>query len=414
MRGLLPARAGRLAWPGLDPARVCVVGFRSDSRVLDNREHYYQERFQASDPVTTPSVFAYLADGRDIDPAKLRAAAERLRLTPHLDRRVLTLSTGQTRRAQVARALSHDPGLLILDDPFAGLDADSAADLSQLVGGLAAGGLPVLLLLGGDPLPGWVTHRLELPGTPPGEVPPAPVAPPTAFGEVVAECASVTVRHAGVAILDGVNWRVRAGERWVLSGANGAGKSTLLSLLAGDHPQAFAQAVRLFGRRRGDGTLAEWKARVGLASGELHQYFREPLTLRQAVHTGFTEGLVPRPAAESERARVEYLLAEFRLAGVAGRPFRTLSAGQQRLGLVARALARDPELLILDEPFAPLDAAATAFARDWLDRHLSPAQTLLFVGHRRDEWPRTLTHELALAAGRVVRGGPLAAGGIAG
>ena len=134
LRGLLPARAGRLAWPRLDPGHVRIVSFRSDSRVLNNREHYYQERFQASDPVTTPTVRAYLADGRTIDDAKLLAAAAHLRLTPHLDARILTLSTGQTRRAQVARAVSHDPGLLILDDPFAGLDADASVELSRARG----------------------------------------------------------------------------------------------------------------------------------------------------------------------------------------------------------------------------------------------------------------------------------------
>ena len=410
VRGLLPARAGALRWPGLDTARVRVVGFRSDSRTLDNRQHYYQERFQASDPVTTPTVRAYLADGRDVDPAKLLARVEQLRLLPHLDARVVTLSTGQTRRAQVARALTHDPGLVILDDPFAGLDADSADLLSRLVGEVIARGTPVLLLARPGPLPGWVTHRLDLPGASAdaGEI--GSVTPPREFGEPVIECANVTVRHGGVAILDGVNWVVRAGERWGVAGANGAGKSTLLSLIAGDHPQAFAQNLRLFGRRRGDGTLAEWKARVGLASSEMHQYYREPLTLRQTVLTGFTEGLAPRRFTASEQARADELLAAFRLGDAASRPFRTLSAGQQRLGLVARALARDPDLVILDEPFAPLDAQAARHARVWLDAHLAPRQTLLFVGHQRGDWPRTLTHELHLVAGKVSASGPAGAG----
>ena len=275
------------------------------------------------------------------------------------------------------------------------------------MGELIAHGLPVLLLARGGSLPDWVTHHHQLPATPFAESLSPNVTPPNLFGETVVECESVTVRHAGVAILDGINWRVRAGERWAISGANGAGKSTLLSLLAGDHPQAFAQNVRLFGHRRADGTLADWKSRVGLASSELHQYFREPLTLRETIQTGFTEGLVPRRPSETERERVRYLLAEFRLLDVADRPFRTLSAGQQRLGLVTRALARGPDLLILDEPFAPLDAATMVHVRDWLDAQLSPSQTLLFVGHRREEWPRTLTHELALSTGHVVRCGPV-------
>ena len=255
-----------------------------------------------------------------------------------------------------------------------------------------------------------MTHRLDLPGASTTGGEPARVTPPGAFGGPVIECANVTVRHGGVAILDGVNWVARAGERWGVAGANGAGKSTLLSLVAGDHPQAFAQDLRLFGRRRGDGTLAEWKARVGLASSEMHQYYREPLTLSQTVLTGFTEGLAPRRFTHPERARADELLAAFGLGGAASRPFRTLSAGQQRLGLVARALARDPDLVILDEPFAPLDPEAARHARDWLDAHLKPSQTLLFVGHQRGDWPRTLTHELHLTDGKVSASGPIGVG----
>ena len=216
----------------------------------------------------------------------------------------------------------------------------------------------------------------------------------------------MSVRYHGRPTLDRVTWAARAGERWLVTGPNGAGKSTLLSLVAGDHPQAFAEDVRLFGRRRGDVSVWEWKRPVGLVSGELHQYFREPLTLRQAAATGFTDTLVPRRVTPAEAATLDRLLAEFGALDFAARPFLALSAGQQRLGLIVRALVKCPPLVILDEPFQPFDADTAAHCRRWLDDNLSPEQTLLFVTHEDRDRPHTLTHELRLDAGRVAGCGP--------
>jgi molybdate transport system ATP-binding protein len=186
-------------------------------------------------------------------------------------------------------------------------------------------------------------------------------------------------------------------------GPNGSGKTTLLSLVCGDHPQAYANDVRLFGRRRGTGeSIWEVKRRIGLVSPELHLYFTEPLTAERTAATGFFDGVTDRPTTPDQDAAVGRLFAEFRLSDVAGRPFARLSTGQQRLVLLVRALVKVPELLILDEPFQGLDRPAIEYARGWLDGNLRTDQTLVFVSHHPDEVPRTVTRALRLDGGRVV------------
>ncbi len=219
----------------------------------------------------------------------------------------------------------------------------------------------------------------------------------------VIELRNVTVAHAGHTILDRVSWTVRAGERWALLGPNGSGKTTLLSLLCGDHPQAYSNDIQLFGRRRGTGeTIWDVKRNVGLLSPEFHLYFTEPLTADRAAATGFFDAVADHDTTPEQNARVGELFAAFGITHLAGRAFKALSTGEQRLVLLARALVKRPPLVILDEPFQGLDADATVRCRAWLEAEIGPDQTLLFVTHELSELPRTVNQTLRLEKGRVV------------
>jgi molybdate transport system ATP-binding protein len=185
-------------------------------------------------------------------------------------------------------------------------------------------------------------------------------------------------------------------------GPNGSGKTTLLSLLCGDHPQAYSNAVRLFGRDRGTGeSIWEIKRQIGLVSPEFHLYFTEPLTAFEAAATGFFDVPSYRPTTPGQATAVSELFEHFGIAALARRRFARLSTGEQRLVLLIRALVKAAPLLILDEPFQGLDARLVGRARAWLDERLRPDQTLLFVTHHPDEIPRTVSHRLRLDAGRV-------------
>lgn len=173
------------------------------------------------------------------------------------------------------------------------------------------------------------------------------------------ELRGVSVGWSGQVVLDSLDWIVRKGEHWLVRGPNGAGKSTLLELVTGDHPQAFRNDVRLFGRRRGSGeSVWEIKARVGIVSHRLHLEYRRvgDVSLEDALVSGFHDSVgLYAEVPDSERGAAREWLA---LAGFAGRGrvrFGRLSFGEQRALLVARAAIKEPELLVLDEPCHGLD-----------------------------------------------------------
>jgi molybdate transport system ATP-binding protein len=402
---------------------IRLVAFKEESRLFSYGRHYYQQRFNFIEPHDDITLEEFLRAGSAATDAELRAAAGRLGVGELLPLSLIKLSNGQMRRARIARALLARPELLVLDEPLMGLDAAGRGEVADLLGGLVEHGTRVLLITRPEAIPGWVTHVLELEEmavlwqgdraswanrrlTSPGifHQSPKTLENPAAdaAGSPVIELRHVTVTYGGQAVLDDVSWTVRAGERWAVVGPNGAGKTTLLSLLCGDHPQAYANDVRLFGRRRGSGeSIWDIKWRVGLVSPELHLYFTEPLTAAQAAATGFFDVLAPRRTTPEQDAAVRRLFEEFGIAGLSGRPFARLSTGEQRLVLLVRALVKAPPLLILDEPFQGLDRDAVTRAREWLDTRLRADQTLLFVSHHPDEIPRSVNHHLKLDRGRV-------------
>ena len=208
---------------------------------------------------------------------------------------------------------------------------------------------------------------------------------------------NVTVRYGDTVILNQVSWTIQPGERWALLGANGAGKSVLLSLLYGDHPQAYANDIRVFDHRRGRSGQSIWdvKRRIGFVSPELHLYFPQHLTARQVVLTGLTDTLTPpRTVPPETEADLVALLAYFDLSDQLSGAFGQLSAGQQRLVLLIRALIKNPSVLVLDEPFQALDAKYISLARQLIDS--LPNKTILFVTHDRSELPASIDRFFSL------------------
>ena len=406
--------AGRvISWPA---DVIHFVSFKEESRAFSHANHYYQQRFNFIEPEDDLTLRQFLGANIETTAAEIEAAAVRFRLADKLDLSLIKLSNGQTRRARLARAMLRRPDWLILDEPFIGLDTASRADLDRLLANLVADGHRLTLITRPEAVPAWVTHVAEVAGgrmlrqvprheyqAPAGPVTDGEPTPAGESGEPVIELRDVTVTHGGRAILDGVNWTVRAGERWALLGPNGSGKTTLLSLIAGDHPQAYGNDVRLFGRRRGTGeSIWEVKRQLGLVSPEIHLYFSAPLSAAETIATGFYDVMTHRRATPEQAVVIADFLARFGISELADRPFRRLSAGEQRLVLLLRGLVKRPPILILDEPFQGLDAGAIATARQWLDTELRPEQTLIFVSHLPEELPRCVTRRLALENGKVV------------
>lgn len=432
------------------------VGGNDHRRLAEQFSPYHQARWHASESATGDTVAAMLTrqSVESINPyqvlepahdeAAYRARLDRtvalFGLGSLLERRVLQLSNGETQKLLLARAVLRAPRLLVLDDPFAGLDDRSRAALREALDELAGGGMHLVMATPRpEELPSCIdrvllvrdhrvaarrrrsglasasSHHARHRALPPRERRASQAAAASARkdfpgpGEPVIEMTDVCVRYGETTILDRVTFRVRRGEHWALSGPNGAGKSTLLGLVLADNPQAYANRVRLFGRQRGTGeSVWELKARIGAVSPELHAHHPPGTRVLDAVCSGFSGTLgLYRECTEEERARARSWLAHFGLAADADRILGELSLGLQRLVLVARALVPDPELLVLDEPCQGLDASGRGRVIEAVDAAAGTSRaTILFVTHRPDELPRCITHTLQLHQGRVVRAGP--------
>jgi molybdate transport system ATP-binding protein len=214
----------------------------------------------------------------------------------------------------------------------------------------------------------------------------------------------VTVQYGGVKILENVDWTVRAGEKWALLGPNGSGKSTLLSLINGDNPQAYANDILLFDRKKGSGeSIWEIKRQIGFVSPELHAYFPKSTTCFEAVASGFRDTLHLGTELTGRQTEIaEAYLHLLQLDALRDTPLWRLSAGETRLALVARALVKAPPLLILDEPCQGLDAQYGLRIRTLLERTCAHSgQTMIYVTHYAQEIPDCVTRVLRLDGGKV-------------
>jgi molybdate transport system ATP-binding protein len=418
--------AGTVQWPLIETLKqqghtiespsdvIRLVSFKEESAQFSYHRHYYQQRFNFIEPEDDLTLDQFLRANGSPREDELQVVSKRLGIAHLRSLSLIKLSNGQIRRARIARALLSHPEWLILDEPFLGLDQSGRAELIRYLDDIRQHGTRLLFISRPEFIPPWVTNIIEL-GRPDG-VWTGPrsdwkaVTPPLeadrelpsviAEREPIIELTDIHVQYGGKKILNGLNWTVRAGERWALVGPNGSGKSTVLSLICGDHPQAYSNDVKLFGKARGTGeSIWDLKRRMGLVSPEFHLYFSEPLTAAATAATGFFDALIARTTTPEQEIIVRNFFEDFGITHLADRPFARLSTGQQRLVLLIRALVKRPEVLLLDEPFQGLDSPSITKARSWLDHHLTPQQTLLFVSHDPLEIPRCVTKWFTLEVG---------------
>ena len=217
--------------------------------------------------------------------------------------------------------------------------------------------------------------------------------------EEVVAMRHVSIRYDKRTILKDLDWRIKNGEHWVLSGQNGSGKSTLLSIICADNPQGYACDISLFGHQRGSGeSIWEIKRHIGYVSPEMHRSYHRDIAALRIVASGLkdTVGLYVQ-STEEELERCRYWMRIFGIEHLANRSFLKMSSGEQRLVLVARAFVKDPELLILDEPLHGLDSYNRRLVKDVIETFCQRKnKTLIFVSHYKDERPACIDHELYL------------------
>ncbi|MGY3942951.1 molybdate ABC transporter ATP-binding protein ModF [Aeromonas tecta] len=357
------------------------------------------------------------------DEEQARALLARFGIAALWDRPYRYLSSGEGRKLLLARALLTRPELLVLDEPFDGLDQGSRHELMALLAQLVGEGQRLVVIVNRfDEIPSFASHlgllgdlnlllageRAEVLGSQevaqlaraeavnPCLPPPLTAPTPLPVGPRV-EMRKLRVAYGEQVVIDGLDWTIAPGQHWQLVGPNGAGKSTLLSLITGDHPQGYSNDLHLFGRRRGSGeSIWEIKRHIGLVSPALHLDYRVSGSVQTVILSGFYDsiGLYSRPG-DRQLALANQWLTLLGFGNQGSLPFHSLSFGQQRLVLIARALVKHPPLLILDEPLQGLDPLNRHLVRAMVTRLIGEGTQLLFVSHHAEDAPPGLTHRLS-------------------
>ncbi|MCC2598855.1 ATP-binding cassette domain-containing protein [Sphingobacterium sp. FBM7-1] len=407
------------------PAHVYYVSnWYQFTNLEGDRNFYYQQRynkFQTNDTLTVYADLLHFGQKHGLDFADAEPILEALGFQNCKDTQLIELSSGEHKKLQLVQGLWLRPKLLIIDEPFTGLDQQSRVNLLDIFDKIAEMGTSLILVTNEENLPTCINRFAEIEN---GKLrvvehpadfskdarrnkKPIPYflqQAPSFTNTSVVELRNVSVRYGDKVVLKNVNWKINAREKWLLQGPNGSGKSTLLSLLNGDHPQAYNADVWLFGAKRGSGeSIWDIKEKVGIISPEMHWYFDQNATVWHTIASGFYDSIGWFLEVKyEEKKRIEQLLDFFDLLPYKNQLLRTLPLGKQRLALLARTIIKNPPLLILDEPCQGLDVAQTNHFNAVVDELCANGNTLIYVGHYESQIPSCIEHRLLLEKGEVV------------
>ena len=400
--------------------RVRYIAFSDSYGVNVDGQYYLQLRWNQHDiDHETPYVGVLLERAFHLagDDTPERRQLQRhlyklFHIEDFLDKYIITLSSGELRKFQLTKTLFANPRLLIIDNPFVGLDAETRDQLRNLLLLLAnEQDIEIILVIAKvDEIPTFVTDVIEISETP--EVPPhvlneekrqAILSLPYHENDYdcqrVVDMHQVNIRYGNRTILKDLDWTVMNGERWALSGPNGSGKSTLLSLVCADNPQSYACDITLFDRPRGSGeSIWDIKKHIGYVSPEMHRSYKRNLPVIRIVASGLMDsiGLYAVPD-QKDYEKCRWRMNIFGISELAERPFLQLSSGEQRLVLLARAFVKDPQLLILDEPLHGLDLWNRQLVKDVIETFCQRRnKTMIMVTHYQEDLPAVITHSLWL------------------
>ena len=445
---------------------IGYVSFETHHRLMEHEE--MQEDLRAfankTGEITTARdvIYSSILTNRTLtaeDEARCGEIADLLGIGPLLEKNVISLSTGEMRKTLIARALIKAPKLLILDEPFDGLDESARRSLAESINHLMTGSVRVILVSHRlEEILSRITHVLfikegqlfmqgpkeylltsenisQLYGCPlelernngtylvsfgKDESKSMATAPradggnlnepgilPEVLPDILIEMRDTTVQYQGLPVLNRLNWVMRRGENWAIVGPNGSGKSTILKLILGDNLQGYANQVILFGKQKGTGeTLWEIKKRIGAVSSELQVQYRKKMSAYDVIASGFYDsiGLYQYPTEDQKKA-VDRWIRLLCIEDIAHQPFHHLSYGQRRMILLARAMVKSPALLIVDEPCHGLDIPNRKRVLDILERIGHTQTNLLYVTNHKEEILDCVTHVMRLQKGKVLSQG---------
>jgi molybdate transport system ATP-binding protein len=321
-------------------------------------------------------------------------------LTAGQPQALASLSEGEQKRLLLDYLLASKPDYLILDNLFDSLDLAGQQMVEQRLHQLQHQ-IPLVQLLSRrrDKL-AFIQRqfRLEHSQLVPddcvnaalpelkGNIPPA-ADQPALLDPLLISMRDLQVSYGDKAVLNSIDWDIRAGEFWQLHGPNGAGKSTLVQLINGESTKGYGQQLYLFGRKKGSGeSVWDIKKNIGCFTRVMVQNFSSHDSVENMLISGFFDsvGLYQQPSAIHQRLAAQWL----QLVGMtayAKLPFAHLGAGQQRLILAMRAMVKHPPLLLLDEPLVGLDDEESAVLIALINR-MASARTcaIVYISHRAE------------------------------
>ncbi len=402
---------------------VKLVAFKDIYNLADLKNSYYQQRWNKGDEQEMPLVKELLLAK---DSKWLNYLISSFAIEDLMNKDINLLSSGELRKFLIVRSLSNCPRVLILDNPYIGLDASSREILNNLLKKLSeTDGLQLILVVSNPKdIPDIITHVLPVKDRKAGKVTDRksfiknkPLQaelfyqiPHKYIKDLLSKKTlendfenaivfkNIRIKYGERIILDNINWQVKKGEKWALLGENGAGKSTLLSLVAADNPQAYANDITLFDRKRGTGeSIWDIKKRIGYISPEMHLYYQKNTTCINIVGSGFfdTIGLYLKCNREQEEEALKWMDI-FGVGHLKETSFLSISTGEQRLVLLARTFVKQPDLLILDEPLHGLDILNKQKVKKIIEEYSSKDKVLIYVTHYEDEIPSVIDKRLVL------------------
>tara|TARA_R110002033_G_scaffold59417_1_gene109156 strand:- start:170467 stop:171942 length:1476 start_codon:yes stop_codon:yes gene_type:complete len=361
------------------------------------------------------------------DPELAHSLVEKFGLSKLLDRAFRKLSTGETRKVMLIRALSNKPDLLILDEPFDGLDVDTLAMLQAHLASIVETTPMIVVLNRFDEMPDFITHvayvdkgRVELTvdkkdenafnelyqllhlKTTDLDIPeadPANKLPALDPSQPLVILNQATIKYGDTIIVDKLDWTIERGQHWQLSGPNGSGKTGVLSLITGDHPQCYTNDIFVFGFQRGNGeSIWQIKQFIGYVSTALQWEYRVSTSCKNVIISGFYDSIgMYSKSTDNQKKIADQWLALLGMKDRADQPFNKLSYGDQRLLLIARAMVKHPPLLILDEPCLGLDDMNRQLVLALIEKICQGKETtVLYVNHHAEDQIKGIENYLGL------------------
>ncbi|MEJ4089026.1 ATP-binding cassette domain-containing protein [Galbibacter orientalis] len=420
------------------------------SEIAGMASTYYSKRYEFHEYENQLTVYQYLErlnkKERFVEGSLEEVSLfKTFNITYLFEKSLLQLSNGERKRLQLVTACLQDPEVLIMDQPYIGLDVKSRGNLSDFLKSISDKGIMIILICDVSEIPSFIANAIVLEqgrivqqGIP-SEIKiteaqqlkldnsievDALLQESSNYFKVIVEMKDVNVSMSGKSILQNVDWTIKQGECWALLGHNGAGKSTLLSLITADNPQGYRNHLILFDRKRGSGeSIWDIKQHIGFLSPELHLYFMRgkgiansvpgittteetysTLSCSDVIISGFKDeiGTVSIPTKHQEEVASKWLDL-VKLTHLKNTLFVNASLGEQRVLLLLRALVKSPSLLILDEPCQGMDRNQIQYFKILLDyicasKHI----TMIYVSHREEEIPNSVTKILRLEKGKTV------------